>query len=519
MFRYIKYFIASLVLCTCVWTIQANAATITAASCSEADVTTAYNSASNGDRVLVPEGSCSWSSYIKIEKQVAIMGAGIDSTYIELDHNGPAISIEADNVRVTEFTFDCNFHATGKKGIVRVGDFDNVGSTKDFRIDNNRFIECRNLDDSASNGYNAIFITDYAYGVIDNNIFDDCTGECIVYCSDSIESLNRSTDYGQYTNGVVYIENNTWNYTMHGANAVDGNSGSRHVVRYNTFNISDSGRVDALISNHETGARCSGTLSEGDVGTLLMEIYKNDVYNFGTGSNTAKILVKLRGGKALIYDNTTYLNNDVHGAKIAKFHAWRSTSLYKGSATNGRGYSGWCHDNEAGYITEGREFSKTTLAKALDNSETSINVSSVTDFPTYGGSIIIGSEQIDYTGISGTTLTGCTRGANETTAASHDNGADVDLLIFGECLEQITDSYVWGNKAPDGSDKNDVWVEGGYRDLPEHNDYVKYDIQSYTERPSNWQYRNDGTEYSYAPYPYPHPLRIPPAVPINLRIQ
>tara|TARA_R100000231_G_scaffold103343_2_gene76706 strand:- start:394 stop:864 length:471 start_codon:yes stop_codon:yes gene_type:complete len=38
---------------------------------------------------------------------------------------------------------------------------------------------------------------------------------------------------------------------------------------------------------------------------------------------------------------------------------------------------------------------------------------------TSSGTIQIGKEQITYTGITGNTLTGCTRGANSTTASSH----------------------------------------------------------------------------------------------------
>ena len=124
-----------------------------------------------------------------------------------------------------------------------------------------------------------------------------------------------------------------------------------------------------------------------------------------------------------------------------------------------------------------------------------------------GGAILIGSEQIDYTGINGTTLTGCTRGANQTSVSTHSTSDDVDLFIFGSCLGQTNASYVWGN-TDTGVAKNNVIVNLGSRNLPNHNTYTQYDIQSYTQRPGNWQYRNDGTEYSYTPYPYPHPLTL-----------
>jgi hypothetical protein len=65
-----------------------------------------------------------------------------------------------------------------------------------------------------------------------------------------------------------------------------------------------------------------------------------------------------------------------------------------------------------------------TLNEALDNSETTIDVVSTKQFPT-SGTILIGSEQITYTGKTTTALTGCTRGANSTTAATHSDGAAI----------------------------------------------------------------------------------------------
>tara|TARA_Y100000310_G_scaffold337227_1_gene423788 strand:+ start:825 stop:1715 length:891 start_codon:yes stop_codon:yes gene_type:complete len=66
----------------------------------------------------------------------------------------------------------------------------------------------------------------------------------------------------------------------------------------------------------------------------------------------------------------------------------------------------------------------TTLNGDITDSDTSIILTSATGF-TATGTILIGTEQITYTGISTETLTGCTRAANGTTAAAHDSGAGV----------------------------------------------------------------------------------------------
>jgi hypothetical protein len=68
----------------------------------------------------------------------------------------------------------------------------------------------------------------------------------------------------------------------------------------------------------------------------------------------------------------------------------------------------------------------TTLSAGINAAVTTIGVASVTGFPTAGGIIIIGTEQITYSGISSLNLTGCVRGVNGSTAATH-NTSDAVL--------------------------------------------------------------------------------------------
>ncbi len=67
----------------------------------------------------------------------------------------------------------------------------------------------------------------------------------------------------------------------------------------------------------------------------------------------------------------------------------------------------------------------TTLSAGINASVATIGVASVTGMPTTGGVITIGTEQISYTGISSLNLTGCTRGINGSTAATHSTSDDV----------------------------------------------------------------------------------------------
>ena len=58
--------------------VPAQAHIISAASCSQSDVQNAINSAANGDRVVVPGGSCTWPSGVAITsaKYVTLDGGG-----------------------------------------------------------------------------------------------------------------------------------------------------------------------------------------------------------------------------------------------------------------------------------------------------------------------------------------------------------------------------------------------------------------------------------------------------------
>ena len=92
----------------------------------------------------------------------------------------------------------------------------------------------------------------------------------------------------------------------------------------------------------------------------------------------------------------------------------------------------------------------TTLNGAINDSTTTIVLTSVINFPSTGTNHIqIGSEEISYTGISGSTLTGVTRGARGTTAASHSDGATVtnssDFVAWGEAAsgDLVIDPGLW----------------------------------------------------------------------------
>jgi len=89
---------------------------------------------------------------------------------------------------------------------------------------------------------------------------------------------------------------------------------------------------------------------------------------------------------------------------------------------------------------------RTSLSGAINNSVTTITVASTQGFAN-SGTIQINDEQITYTGRTATTFTDATRGANGTTAASHNDGATVrrpgDEVTFDNSAF-VSDGFVAG---------------------------------------------------------------------------
>ena len=73
------------------------------------------------------------------------------------------------------------------------------------------------------------------------------------------------------------------------------------------------------------------------------------------------------------------------------------------------------------------------LSAAINASATSISLLNASSYPS-SGTVLIDSEQISYTGVTTTSLTGCTRGVNGTTAASHAAYAAVQSYTYNQIL-------------------------------------------------------------------------------------
>src|SRR5437870_5212470 len=104
MSRTIKWLLFAILLAT-LSEREARASTVTATSCNVSDVQTAINAAKDGDTVIIPNGSCSWSSGISTSKQITVQGASVGGvTITDTDTNA------ADSL--LSFTTGNSFHTT-----------------------------------------------------------------------------------------------------------------------------------------------------------------------------------------------------------------------------------------------------------------------------------------------------------------------------------------------------------------------------------------------------------------------
>ena len=82
------------------------------------------------------------------------------------------------------------------------------------------------------------------------------------------------------------------------------------------------------------------------------------------------------------------------------------------------------------YAVQEDDVTSTTLNGSHSNSVATLTLTSTSGFDS-SGTVHIGGEQVTYTGVTGNDITGCTRGANSTTAETHSSGVTVTQFTKG----------------------------------------------------------------------------------------
>ena len=273
--------------------------TIQAASCGQHDVQAAVEAAQDGDTVLVPEGTATWTTSsartpsVRIAgKAVTRQGAGIDKTVI-VDGTGnlsaeEPLSVRStaeQPVRVSGFTFKDMPRRNSAEAAI------NVSGTH-WRIDHCKF------DATATKGRG---IWAGREGLIDNCALVNCT-QGVAVMGDGDASWDRALGLG--TAGAVYIEDCLFQYTEWGDGAIDAYNGARYVLRHC--------RLIGISMGHH------GLDSGGYRSTFSFEIYNNDMD--GRNMPSQGRAMHFRGGTGVVFGNT--LANYKSGIGLSSYRSF-----------------------------------------------------------------------------------------------------------------------------------------------------------------------------------------------------
>jgi hypothetical protein len=318
--------------------------TITAVSCSQADVQTAINSASDGDTVLVPAGVCTWIMPVVISgviqttqsvyntttakgttivltgtpptatyppKSIILKGAGIDTNAPALCAQGGTptstgtvicdkvpTNLKDPNSGYTVYPNNAIAISTvvGKPVRVTGFSFDGnnnqfiigvsgpvVGAGPLFRVDHNAFTD---LPLGAVE-------TNALYGLVDHNSLITAPGHgstAISINGDFDAAWARPLTLG--SEDAVYMEDNSFIFnTIPSNGSYDAYQGARYVLRYNNIN-------ETWIGHHgfDSGTR----------GTFSWEIYNNR-------STSPKSPGESRSGTGVVFNNLDSVDGNKNG--------------------------------------------------------------------------------------------------------------------------------------------------------------------------------------------------------------
>lgn len=271
---------------------------VVAASASYVDVTNAIASAGAGGYVQVPAGSAYWSNSVTITDGLIIEGAGAGNTIISnsipsaakayLFRYEPSDPSSDPYVDISGFTLDGN-HNGG--GIVVVNDTtNNLHVINNYRVHDNVI---RNTRGNASGVAQGGFATEgMVYGLVDNNIFDNCSTNGSGTSNSYDLYLLGANEYSWLnpleigTENYLYIEDNI--FTNSAYIIMDSGEGMRWVARHNAI---ETGLTKIFDLHGDTG----------NYGGVGCEIYWNTAAPTYAGT---MVFLQQNGNVSITWSNT-----------------------------------------------------------------------------------------------------------------------------------------------------------------------------------------------------------------------
>lgn len=287
---------------------KSRAATISAVSCSLANVATAYNASKDGDTVEMPSGSCTWTSTLTVAKAVTIKGAESGSTVITT--NGVAFLFNPGSNKAFRLT-DVGFIG-GNNTVTVKGSMNNGYVLDQFRIDHCTF----------TGGNFVLLMNGWLEGVIDNNTLTNASG--IYMVGDNDYAWQRTIAAG--TSHALFIEDNSF-FQKGGTELYEQIyhwAGSRSVIRHNLFDGSASSASFSPFDSHGNQPYYVGA-GKADRGQPIIEVYEN-VFTY----QSAYKIMYIRGGSSLIWNNQfNYSGNSDIEIQLAEEESWRTDAGFE----------------------------------------------------------------------------------------------------------------------------------------------------------------------------------------------
>jgi hypothetical protein len=502
------------------------AANINARSPSLADVKTAVASAANGDTVIVPAGTASWTSTLVISKPITLIGQTTvsytnetaDDRTIILDDVSRSISPPAPIihvivtsgdmaveptiplVQIKGFTFRVSPNTTSgaANGAIML-----TGTCPAVRISNCHFDR---LYQSSVNTYG------WMYGVMDNCLH--------TFTQRVLLGTMGMADYSGYKYGdgswaedaywgsykFFFLENNVVHNLVKAGGNMDAKRGARYVLRNSKFYDC------SVIQTH-------GTEGDRDRGCRAIEFY-NNICNRSTGGPGSP--GGLRSGNLLFHDNK-YTGVALGNPFVSAWAARMGTAFQPWGLADGA--NAWDQNDPHGLFASGTA----TTASVVNGGSTSFYVTG--DLSAYNtGAYSIQNTRTGLGGIiwsavynssANKTLITCDYSIAWVTSKVTFNIGDpfricrvlrvLDQMGLGKGTLCSTPkslngavneaSYAWNNTQANGSK---VTIHSG---APANPTFVE-----------GRDYFNSTPPFAYKPYTYPHPLARDLAPPSNLAI-
>tara|TARA_R100001377_G_scaffold22626_1_gene12129 strand:- start:39 stop:974 length:936 start_codon:yes stop_codon:yes gene_type:complete len=183
------------------------------------------------------------------------------------------------------------------------------------------------------------------------------------------------------------------------------------IIRMNEVSLTSSNFADA----RGVQVQCKNAVNE----SIRYINQREFGYSFNHASNSSALVA----GQTRYAVPTSTKSIDYSTARIKKDDDLNTS----GNSLTTMNYNEYIQN---GFADQEDDVIATTLNGSHSSSVTTLTLTSTTGLAA-AGTVHIGTEQVTYTAVSGNDITGCTRGANSTTAATHSSGVAVTQFEDG----------------------------------------------------------------------------------------